>query len=358
MVKLMNLAKTCTVVTGLSLLATYAIADNPPAPQVVPDPSLAVYAKPQLLVELRDRRRIHLFCLGNGLPTVILTAGLGDWAAIWGNVQAPIALKTRVCAWDRAGFGYSDPSSAPQDVGHTTADLEAALKNSGIDGPYVLVGHSMGGYESLLFADRHPSQVLGMVLIDPSFPDQSRRTRLVAPKFSAFSHKYLDQQVATLKKCAAELKSGRLTTESPDPDKCFDYEPSYPPELKAALIQLDKNPARLRTEASLFDQFPRSSLIVVNPERNYRSMPIRILTASDELLPPDTPADVAAEAPSFEVEWRRAHDAMAALSTDGINTTVEGSDHYIQNLKPAVVISTVDEVIDKVRAKPAASQQH
>jgi pimeloyl-ACP methyl ester carboxylesterase len=345
-------------VVALSLFATSALADNPSAP-ASPDPSLAVYAKPQLLIELRDRRRIHLFCLGNGVPTVILTAGLGDWAAIWGNVQAPIALKTRVCAWDRAGFGYSDPSSAPQDVGHTTADLEEALKNSGIDGPYVLVAHSMGGYESMLFADRHPSQVPGMVLVDPSFPDQVRRWRLVAPKFGAFAEKYLDKQVVTtLKKCATELKSGRLTTESPDPDKCFDYPPSYPPELKAALIQVGKNPARLVTEASTFEQFGRSSVIVVNPERNYGSMPIRVLTSSVLELPPDTAADVVAEVPSVQSEWRRAHDAMAALSTDGTNTVVEGSGHYIQNLKPAVVISAVDEVIDKVRAKPVASQQH
>lgn len=357
MVKFMTLPRSSALVIALSLLGAYALGDNPPASQVVPDPSLAVYAKPQLLVKLRDRRRIHLFCLGNGSPAVILTAGLGDWAAVWANVQAPIALKTRACAWDRAGFGHSDPSSALQDVSHTTADLEEALQSSGIDGPYVLVGHSLGAYESLLFADRHPGQVLGMVLLDPAFPDQARRVRLVAPKYYGPFRKFLGQQATTLKKCAAELKSGRLTTESPDPDKCFDYSPSFPPELKAALIRLDESPARRMTEASSWEQFPRSSLIVLNPERNYRSMPIRVLTRSDFFYP-DMPADVAAEVPRFITEWRRAHDAIAALSTDGINTTVEGSSHYIQKDKPAVVISTVDEVIDKVRARPVASQQH
>jgi pimeloyl-ACP methyl ester carboxylesterase len=327
----------------------YAIAENPQAPQPSPDLSLAVYAKPQRLVELSDSRKIHLFCLGKGLPTVILTAGLGlgDWAAVWGRVQAPIALKTRVCAWDRAGFGFSDPSSAPQDVSHTTADLEQALKRAKIDGPYVLVGHSMGGYESLLFADRHPRQVLGMVLIDPAFPDQDRRARLVAPKYAAFLSEDVDQSAALLKKCAAELRSGVLRIGSPDPDKCFDYPPSFPPELTTALIRLDANPARLMTEASTFEQFARSSQIVVNPGRNYGSIPIRVLTASDP--PPDTPAEALAVRPPFVAEWRRAHDAMAALSTDGINKIVEGASHEIQNLKPEVVISTVGEVIDKAR---------
>jgi pimeloyl-ACP methyl ester carboxylesterase len=334
------------VATALCFCAVYAVAENPQVPQPFPDLSLTVYAKPQRLVELRDGRKIHLFCLGKGSPTVILTAGLGDWAAVWGKVQAPIALKTRVCAWDRAGFGFSDPSSAPQDVSHTTTDLAEAFKRAKIDGPYVLVGHSMGGYESLLFADRHPRQVLGMVLIDPALPDQDRRARVVAPKYAAFLSEEFDQSAALLKKCAAELRSGVLKIGSPDPDKCFDYSPSFPPELTAALIRLDNNPARLMTEASTFEQFAHSSQIVVNPERNYGSIPIRVLTASDPL--PDTPADALAARPPFAAEKLRAHGAMAALSTDGINKMV-GASHEIQNLKPEVVISTVGEVIDKVR---------
>jgi pimeloyl-ACP methyl ester carboxylesterase len=332
------------VATAFFFCAVYAVAENPQIPQPSPDLSLTVYAKPQRLVELRDGRKIHLFCLGKGSPTVILTAGGGDWAAVWGKVQAPIALKTRVCAWDRAGFGFSDPSSAPQDVSHTTTDLAEAFKRAKIDGPYVLVGHSMGSYESLLFADRHPRQVLGLVLIDPAFPDQDRRLRLVAPKYAAFLRED-DQSGALLKKCAAELRSGVLRIGSPDPDKCFDYSPSFPPELTAALIRLDSNPVRLTTQASAFEQFAHSSQIVVNPERNYGSIPIRVLTASDP--PPGRPADVPAARPPFAAEWLRAHDAMAALSTDGINKTVAGSSH--NNFKPEVVISTVGEVIDKAR---------
>ena len=175
----MNRLNSYGVATALFFWVVYAVAENPQVPQPPPDLSLTVYAKPQRLVELRDGRKIHLFCLGKGSPTVILTAGGGDWAAGWGKVQAPIARKTRVCAWDRAGFGFSDPSSAPQDVSHTTTDLEEAFKRAKIDGPYVLVGHSTGGYESLLFADRHPRQVLGMSAHRPipSRPRQTRKTR-------------------------------------------------------------------------------------------------------------------------------------------------------------------------------------
>ena len=343
----MNRFNSYGIATALSFWVAYAVAENPQAPQPSPDLGLAVYAKPQRLVELRDRRKIHLFCLGKGSPTVILTAGLGDWAAAWSKVQAPMAVKTRVCAWDRAGFGFSDPSSAPQDVSHTATDLEEAFKRAKIDGPYVLVGHSMGGYESLLFADRHPRQVLGMVLIDPATPDQDRRARLVAPKYAAWLNEGYDEWIALLKKCAAELRSGVLRIGSPDPDKCFDYSPSFPPELTAALIRLDNNPARRMTEASTFEQFARSSQIVVNPERNYGSIPIRVLTASEPL--PGTPADVLAARPPYYAEKLRAHAAMAALSTDGTNKVVGTNHSEILDHEPEVVISTVGEVIDKAR---------
>jgi hypothetical protein len=120
----MNIVRSGVLATVLFLSANFVVAENPPAPQPVSDPALLVYSKPQRLIKLNDGRKIHLFCLGDGSPTVIMTAGLGDWAASWSKVQASIALKTRVCAWDRAGYGYSDPSAAPQDIGHTTADLE------------------------------------------------------------------------------------------------------------------------------------------------------------------------------------------------------------------------------------------
>jgi len=353
----MNRFNSCGIATALSFWVAYAVAENPQAPQPSPDLSLAVYAKPQRLVQLRDGRKIHLFCLGKGSPTVILTTGLGDWAASWGKVQAPIALKTRVCAWDRAGFGFSDPSSAPQDISHTTTDLEEAFKRAKIDGPYILVGYSMGGYESLLLADRHPGLVLGIVLIDPAIPDQDRRARLVAPKYAAFLNDGFDQSAALLKKCAAELRSGVLTAGSPDPDKCFDYEPSFPPELTAALFRLDSNPARLMTEASTYEEFAHSTQIVVNPERNYGSIPIRVLTASEPL--PGTPADALAARPPYYAEKLRAHAALAALSTDGITKTLDTTHSEILDLKPEVVISTVGEVINEARTNLRAGvSQH
>ena len=138
------------------------------------DRSLIPYASTRDSVRLPDGRTIHLVCMGQGTPSVILLAGVADWSIAWNKVQPAVAAKTRICAWDRAGLGLSDPPAKPQLIDATTADLEAALAAAHVQPPYVLVGHSVGGYESLLFADRHPSQVSGMVPRGSSIPGRSQ----------------------------------------------------------------------------------------------------------------------------------------------------------------------------------------
>src|SRR5690606_13004018 len=104
------------------------------------DGAMEPYASDRGAVRLPDGRLLNIVCMGRRSPTVILTAGLGDftgWA--WSSVQAGMAKSTRVCAWDRPGFGLSDGSPAPQTVATTVADLEAALAIGEIDGPYVMV---------------------------------------------------------------------------------------------------------------------------------------------------------------------------------------------------------------------------
>jgi hypothetical protein len=146
---------------------------------------------------------------------------------------------------------------------------------------------------------------------------------------------------------------------SPDPDNCFDYPPSYPPELKQALSQMDNSAARFMTQASALEQFRQSSRIVVNRRRSYGAIPVRVLTASEhEDLPASAPADAIAEGPIFAREWRRAHDAMAALSTNGVSILVEGASHDIQEFKPEAVVFAVGSVVDEIRTgRRGASEQ-
>src|SRR5262252_5295546 len=126
-------------------------------------------------VQLPDGRRMFLHCEGSGAPTVILDAGAMASSAAWGKVLPEVAKTTRVCAYDRAGYGRSDPGPLPRDGRAVAEDLDQLLRAAGIDGPFVLAGHSAGALYVRMFSDLRPSDVAGMVLIDPSVERQDRR---------------------------------------------------------------------------------------------------------------------------------------------------------------------------------------
>ena len=155
------------LILGVLLLTAAGQSSSPPPPV---DLAFDRYATTAMLVALPRGRRLNLDCRGCGGPTVLLFPGLTAWSETWLRVHDRLASKRRVCAFDPAGFGFSDASSEPQDAAHIVVDLEAGLKAAGITGPFVVVGHSAGGLQALIFADRHKRQVSGMVLIDPSYP--------------------------------------------------------------------------------------------------------------------------------------------------------------------------------------------
>ena len=216
----------CVLRWCLFVAATVVLQQAAAAQPSAPDPhavdgTLVPYASTEDSVRLPDGRALHLVCSGEGRPSVILLAGVTDWSIAWNLVQPAVAAQTRVCAWDRAGLGLSDPPAEPQMVDATTADLEAALAAARIEGPYVLVGHSVGAYESLLFADRRPSQVAGMVLVDPQYPDEVRLMSRATPATTKFtdrmSKEYPNPFVALLRRCAEGMRAGAIRRGGPDP---------------------------------------------------------------------------------------------------------------------------------------------
>ena len=115
---------------------------------------------------------LYLSCSGSGTPTVLLFNGYGERTASWAQVQPNLAGTTRVCAFDRAGEGWSGPALGRQDGREVAADLHALLVAARVPGPYVLAGHSVGGTYALVYAQQYPSQVAGMTLVDSSTPYQ------------------------------------------------------------------------------------------------------------------------------------------------------------------------------------------
>jgi len=154
-------------------------------------------AMPGHLVDVGGRR-LYVHCTGSGSPTVVLVSGLAETSVYWGGWIAPaVAQNTTVCAYDRAGQGWSDPPASPQDGLAVATDLHALLDHAQIPGPYVLVGHSTGGVYVRVFAARYPDQVAGIVFLDsqpnealtglPDFPSQYSTLRRASALFPSLA---------------------------------------------------------------------------------------------------------------------------------------------------------------------------
>lgn len=116
--------------------------------------------------------KMHIHCEGEGSPTVILEAMSGGVSAQWGWIQPEVQNETRVCVYDRAGYGWSESDPEAPTLARTVRNLHTLLVNANVDGPYVMVGHSLGGVYVRQFAADYPDQVVGMVLIDEANPQQ------------------------------------------------------------------------------------------------------------------------------------------------------------------------------------------
>ena len=153
--------------------------------------------------------RLNLYCTGRGNPTVVLEAGLADSLDSWRPVQPEIARFARVCSYDRAGYGYSDPGPMPRTSERIASELHAALRSAGEKPPYLLVGHSFGGFNIRVFNGKFPDEVAGLVLVDATQEDQYRllpqawakmatATRRRAHRQAFWAPLYIDLGVARL----------------------------------------------------------------------------------------------------------------------------------------------------------------
>lgn len=129
------------------------------------------YPPPGQLVDVGGHR-LHIHCTGTGSPTVVIEAGLGDWSTGWNVVQQGVAKATRVCTYDRAGWGWSDAGPLPRDAMQFAEELHTLLQNARVAGPYVMVGHSLGGFTVRVFVHEYAPEVAGVVLIDSMNPKQ------------------------------------------------------------------------------------------------------------------------------------------------------------------------------------------
>ncbi len=298
----------------------------------ISDPMMA-YAMPQRLVKLPDGRRMNLYCTGENGPVVILDAGFGGSTFSWGTLQ-PKLSGFRACSYDRAGMGFSDPGPLPRDVTHRAADLAALLKASGLPGPYILVGHSLGGLDVRLFAFQHPKDVAGLVLVDPSVEHQEDRIAalLGVPR---------PPLAGGPKACLAATEAG-LKLGTPEYDRCAGkYPDRWPQGLKDAFVAQRSKPDYFRTEVSELESLADADGAQIDAARRaLGDIPLIVLTAENTYRAgaPEAVAD------ALSTLWMSMHDDLARESTRGENRLVRGSGHLIQNDNPVAVAAAIREV--------------
>jgi pimeloyl-ACP methyl ester carboxylesterase len=312
------------------------------------DPTLDRYAGPQHLVRIDSGRQMNVMCVGSGRPTVILEAGAGGSTLEWRWVQRKIATATRVCAYDRAGMGFSDPGPLPRTADAVASDFIALMKAAVIKPPYVLVAHSLGSYYVRLYTDHHPRDVAGMVLVDPSVEYQDRR-------FAEISPAYLDllrKENETAHECLRMSRAGTLTADLPIFTECtygYSRDPSFSDGLFQVQIQRRLSPGFRSTLLSETEEMSGTdSRELVSARRSYGSMPLIVLTHSNESVD-EFPGLTVEQVDAMNELWFRMHDELAALSARGSHRRIEHSGHYIQKDRPGVVIDAVEEVVRDVR---------
>jgi pimeloyl-ACP methyl ester carboxylesterase len=132
------------------------------------------FEPPGQLVEVNGRN-MHINCIGNKSPSIILDSGAGGFSLEWKNIQDSLSQHARVCAYDRAGYGWSDMGPLPRSTKNIAHELHSLLENAEIPGPYIFVGHSFGGFTAQYFARYFDDDIAGVVLIDSSHEEQVYR---------------------------------------------------------------------------------------------------------------------------------------------------------------------------------------
>jgi pimeloyl-ACP methyl ester carboxylesterase len=246
--------------------------------------------------------RLHLRCLGAGSPTVVLESALGAGSSVWGWVQPGIADVTRVCAYDRAGEGWSDLGPAPRDAAQVAGELHTLLRRAGVGGPLVLVGHSFGGLYARAYAGRYPEQVVGMVLVDASHPDQWTRTA------DGAAIRRANQISAAAAPWLARLGILRLSG-------YMKIDPELPPRQQAEMRAFTNGTRLWESYAAVF-RVADQTMAEVRESGTFGAMPLIVLTATEH---------------GFSAEVERLHQQLQAelvgLSARGRQQVVAGATH-------------------------------
>jgi len=285
------------------------------------------YPPPGRLVDVGGYR-LHLTCLGQGSPTVVLEGAMFASSAMWSWVQPDLASHTRVCVYDRAGMGWSDSGPSPRDAARAAAELHTLLHNAGEPGPYVLVGHSLGGAATRVFAAAHPDLTAGLVLLDATHPDVL--TLLPAELAAKFT-----PSEAQLRLVGALARVGIARTLHLLLPNVSDL----PPASRQAVTALNLSTRSIDAITAELRAIP-DSLAQARAAGTLGSTPLLVLSAETTY----------AHDPSAQAIWERLQQDLATLSTNSVRRIVPGTTHESLVYSKAGARSTAEAILYLVEA--------
>lgn len=294
--------------------------------------------------------RLSIDCTGQGSPTVVLDTGLGVPAIGWRSVQTEVAKFARVCSYDRAGYGYSDAGPMPRTSAQIVQELHMLLQNAGEHPPYVLAGHSFGGFNVRVYNGHYPSEVAGLVLVDASEEDQNQ---LMPASFKRFSEEQ-QKQLKTQERIAPILNglgiSRFLAARQPVPAGVskdewreilyFSLMPKFAQATGSELQSFNESAKEVHAAGSLGDK------------------PLIVLTAGKSVDKKLLPAGITQkDLDDLRELWINDLQLREARqSSRGKRIMVPDSDHMIPFERPDAIVTAIREVSDAVNS-PAARDQ-
>lgn len=245
-------------------------------------PADMVYAQPGTLIPV-GTHRLDFYCMGSGSPTVVTEGGFADWAPAFFGLRERVAAFTRVCSYDRAGFGFSEPGPMPRSADRIAEELHTALHNGGIPGPYLLVGLAFGSVQMRVFADRWMPEVAGLVLINGDAPD------VEPPEMSDYWQRLITRRLPQVRLCRDWVAAGKPMPAPPEYPRLNCYggafrglpDAQFSPGLNAVLEDaLGKKVPIWDTLISEIEQIPNDAAYLKEHRTSFGSRPVRIITAN------------------------------------------------------------------------------
>jgi pimeloyl-ACP methyl ester carboxylesterase len=284
------------------------------------------YPMPGQLIDVGGHR-LHLNCTGSGSPTVVLEPGGGEMSSSLGWIAPGVARDTRVCVYDRAGRGWSEPADTPQDGAQIATDLHTLLHRGHVPGPYVLAGHSFGGLYVLTFADRYPDEVEGMVLVDSTAPAWGVEPKAATPSDGA-SYDAMGR-VCALASISARLGLARLYGRL--------SVGGLPPRSQDEVRASGATATNLR---STIDEYVQASTSMKQAAalRDFADKPLVVLTAGS----------------GHDAAWSTAQNHLATLSTNSVHRVIDGATHEALIADEEDAADTTQAIVDVVSSVRSA----